>query len=64
MTSDLEPLLTVADVAELLSLKVGRIYALAESRDPRDRLPSIHVGRSLRFRPADVERYLDERVSS
>lgn len=39
-----EPLLDVRDVARLLSLKVGRMYALAESRDPSERLPSVKIG--------------------
>jgi excisionase family DNA binding protein len=60
----LTELLDVRDVARVLNVKVGRVYALAESRDPAVRLPSVRIGRLLRFRAADVERYVDERVAS
>jgi excisionase family DNA binding protein len=60
----MEPLLDVGEVARVLNLKVARVYALAESRDPATRLPAVRVGRLLRFRPEDVRRYVEERVAS
>lgn len=58
------PLLTVRDVAELLAVPVGRVYALCESRDASIRLPVVRLGRLVRFRREDVEAYIAERVAS
>jgi excisionase family DNA binding protein len=58
-----ESLLTVADVARLLSLKPARVYALAEERDPAKRLPAVRIGRLLRFRAEDLDRFVAERAS-
>jgi len=57
-------LLTVRDVAELLAVPVGRVYALVESRDPAVRLPAVRLGRLLRFRREDIDSYIAERVAS
>jgi excisionase family DNA binding protein len=45
-------LLKPAEAAEYLGLAVASIYCMASRR----RLPSIKVGRSLRFRRVDLER--------
>lgn len=59
-----EILLKVVDVARVLNTTPRNVYYLAEHRDPAVRLPSVKLGRrSLRFRAADVERYLGERAS-
>jgi excisionase family DNA binding protein len=60
---DLEPLMTVEEVAEVTKLTKRRIYDLVELRD-HDRLPAVRIGRSLRFRRADVEKYIEQRVSA
>ncbi len=51
-----EPLLTVADVAELFGVRTRFVYRLVDER----RIPFIKVGRYLRFDPADVEAYIAE----
>ena len=52
-----EPLLTVREVAELLRVaqKTVRRWAVSEG------LPSIRLGRVLRFEPGDVSRWLSAR---
>jgi excisionase family DNA binding protein len=49
-----EPLLTVQDVARHFNVPVSWVYAKAEGGD----LPSLKLGRYLRFRFLDVEAYL------
>src|SRR5712692_4470458 len=51
-------LLSVQELSELLQVPVGTIY---QWRFRREGPPSIRVGRFLRFDPADVRRWLDER---
>jgi excisionase family DNA binding protein len=48
------PLLTVPQLAERLGVRPRFIYRLVDER----RIPFIHVGRYLRFDPADVDEYL------
>ncbi|MDD3927037.1 MAG: helix-turn-helix domain-containing protein [bacterium] len=50
----MEKLLTVANVAELLSIPPQRVYALCE----KGIIPYIRVGRSLRFSPEQLERFI------
>jgi excisionase family DNA binding protein len=56
-TSGIERLLTVEEVAELLALSPKTIYAWAGSR----RIPSLRLGRSLRFSEKDLKAWLDSR---
>ena len=55
MTS--EPLLTVADVAKLLNVRPGWVYAEVESTDGT--LPFNRVGRYIRFERPAIERWLE-----
>ncbi len=55
----LDPLLTVKDLAEYLEVPVGTVYAW---RHRRQGPPGFRVGRYLRFRWSDVERWIDERM--
>jgi excisionase family DNA binding protein len=48
-------LLTVTDVAELFRLKPAAVRALARRGD----LGFVRVGRAIRFRPGDLEAYLE-----
>jgi excisionase family DNA binding protein len=50
-------LLTPRQAAQALGISVSRIYKLAELR----RIPFVPIGRSLRFRPASLERWLANR---
>lgn len=47
-------LLSVPEVAERLGTGPRFVYRLVDER----RIPFIHVGRYLRFEPADVEAYI------
>ncbi|MGO8737147.1 MAG: helix-turn-helix domain-containing protein [Terriglobia bacterium] len=51
-------LLTVHDVAEFLRVPPSWVYERTRRRG-KDRLPHIKVGKYLRFRPSDVEIYLE-----
>ena len=53
-----EPLLTAADVAALLRISRAAVYQL---RRKADELPCYEVGGALRWRRADVERWLEGR---
>lgn len=59
----MEGLLTVKHVARLLNVTTRRIYDLVESRDDDLRLPATRIGRTLRFRPADIETYVTDHSS-
>lgn len=48
------PLLTPADVAELLQIPTSTVYELTR----QGRLPCVRIGRAIRFTKADLERCL------
>lgn len=54
---DPDALLTVEDLADLLKVPQGTIYAW---RNRRVGPPGLKVGKHLRFRRADVARWLDQ----
>ena len=47
-------LLTVAEVARILSVSTSLVYRLIQSGE----LPAIQLGRAIRVRPAELEQYL------
>ena len=49
--------LTAEEVAALFRWRVATVYLYASQR----KLPSVKVGRSLRFRRRDLERLIEER---
>lgn len=51
--------LTVAEVADELRVSTMTVYRLIKS----EQLPATRVGKSLRIRRNDVDRYLDGRYS-
>ena len=55
----LDQLLTVKDLAAYLEVPVATVYAW---RHRRQGPPGFRVGRHLRFRWSDVERWIDERI--
>lgn len=58
---DLAPLLTYRDVARRLGVPVGTVHYWV----CRNAIPHVRLGpRSVRFRPAEIERWLDERAVS
>jgi len=50
----MEPLLTIKEAAEALRIKKSTLYTWAY----RKQIPSQKVGRALRFRLEDLERWL------
>jgi excisionase family DNA binding protein len=46
----LDPLLTIDEVATMLRLSTKTVRRL--------RIPCVRLGRAIRFRPSDVERFL------
>jgi excisionase family DNA binding protein len=53
-----EQLLTVREVAELLRVPVSWVYERTRRRGS-ERLPHVKVGKYVRFRPAEIEAYLE-----
>jgi len=54
-----EKLLNVNDMAEILQVSKAHAYTLIR----RGEIPSIHIGRSIRVRPVDLEEYIETNVS-
>ena len=54
-TTALVPLMTVNGVAQALAISRDSVYRLVRSGDLR----AVRVGERLRFRPVDVEAYLE-----
>ena len=55
----LQPLLTVAEVAGILRQSQGWVRDHASGRR-RPVLPSVKLGKSIRFRLEDVQRFIEE----
>lgn len=53
-TAEADPLLTPEDVAERLSVDKSWVYRAAASKT----IPSVKVGRWVRFRSEDVEAFI------
>lgn len=53
-----EPLLTVKQVAEYLQLKESTIYSWAQD----GKIPAIKIGRTWRFRRADLDTWLEQHL--
>ena len=54
----MEQLLRAARVAELLSVSERYVYQMASE----GRIPCVKVGRSVRFRPSEIEAWLEGQV--
>jgi len=54
--AQLAPLMSTREVAEHLNVKPARIYELARRRQ----IPHLKIGHTLRFRPAEIEAWLDD----
>jgi excisionase family DNA binding protein len=55
MTPDTRPLLTIEDVMKRLRVSRSMAYKLTES----GALRSIQIGRCVRVRPADLDRFIN-----
>lgn len=60
MSSSDESLMTPAEVATFLRKSKSWVYAACE----RGALPQLRVGRDLRFRRADLERWLEAQTKT
>jgi excisionase family DNA binding protein len=58
VTDRAEPLLRPEAVARLLACSPKTVYAWAASGS----LPSVRLGRLVRFRPADVQRFVEGHI--
>ncbi len=54
---DSPPAMTVRDVAAYLNVNEKTVYRLAQRRE----LPGFKVAGAWRFRPEDIERWVDDR---
>jgi hypothetical protein len=57
-----EQLLTLEETARYLRLTPGALYTQRYRREKPGML-GIRVGRRILFRPSDIDRFLDERLS-
>ena len=53
-----DKLLTVEEASRFLSVNVMSIYRLAKKKV----IPSLHIGKLLRFRMADLEKFIEGQV--
>jgi excisionase family DNA binding protein len=51
-------LLNAQDVAAALNMGISTVYLLVE----RGELPSIRIGRSVRIRPEDLEKFIESKA--
>lgn len=56
-------LLTAREAADYLGVQVQTL-AVWRSRNKRQNLPFVRVGKAIRYRLADLERWIDERTVS
>ena len=54
----LEPLLSVTDAAEVLTVSPKQVRRYIADSDPRKRLRSIKIGGLVRIAPADLEDFI------
>lgn len=57
-----EPLLTLKETAEYLRLTPGALY-MQRYRGEKPGALGIRVGKRILYRPSDIDRFLDERLS-
>lgn len=55
MTKKLTKLMAVEEVADILGVKVHRVYQLARA----DILPHVRLGRQLRFSPEKISEFIE-----
>ncbi len=53
-------LLKPEDVTSILNISLSFTYQLIQQGE----LPSIHIGRSVRIRPQDLENFINSRIST
>lgn len=58
LENDTDRLLEAQQVAEIIGMTADYVYALAR----RGEIPHLRFGRSVRFRPDDIDRWLEGRL--
>ena len=56
----MERLLTVEEVARILNVSNAWVYDHADRKRPL--IPSVRLGKSVRFRPVDVQAFIEEMI--
>ena len=59
MFNNLDELLAAEDVARILNVSLAFAYQLMQ----RGEIPTVHLGRSRRVRPVDLEKFIAKNVS-
>ena len=54
----MEKLLTAEEVATILNVSTAWVYDHADRKRPL--IPSVRLGKAVRFRPEDVQKFIDE----
>jgi excisionase family DNA binding protein len=54
----MQKLLTAEDVADLLHVSTAWVYDHADRKQPQ--IPSVRLGKAVRFRPEDIEQFIRE----
>jgi excisionase family DNA binding protein len=54
----MEKLLTAEEVAKIFGVSTAWVYDHADRKRPT--IPSVRLGKAVRFRPEDVERFIRE----
>ena len=54
-----DTLLKGSDVARILNISRSYAFLLMQ----RDEIPTVHIGRAVRVRPSDLERFISESIS-
>lgn len=54
----MEKLLTAEEVAKILNVSTAWVYDHAERKRPL--VPSVRLGKAVRFRPEDIEHFIHE----
>lgn len=60
----MEKLLTQEEVADILGIDTQTVKRIREDENEGQRLPAIRVGRLWRFKPSDVQAYIDRNATA
>jgi excisionase family DNA binding protein len=56
----MEKLLTACQVAEILNVSQAWVYDHADRKRPF--IPSVRLGKAVRFRPQDLQKFIEEMI--
>jgi len=54
----MEKLLTAEEVSTILSVSTAWVYDHADRKRPL--IPSVRLGKAVRFRPEDIQKFIEE----